>query len=53
MEVRRDDEDPLRTLAIRDRRSVRDQAGYLLHVKIREELALLKPDEPQPVGEVA
>lgn len=53
VEVRREDEDPLRTLAIRDRRSVRDQAGYLLHVKIREELALLKPDEPEPVAEVA
>ena len=53
VEVRRDDEGPLRTLAVRDRRSVRDQAGYLLHLKIHEELAQLKSDEAEPVVEVA
>jgi hypothetical protein len=39
VEVRREDESPLRTLAFNDHRSVREQASFLLHLKIAEELA--------------
>jgi hypothetical protein len=53
VEVRREDEDPLRKLAIWEHRSVREQCGYLLHLKIQEELARLRDLEPKPVGEVA
>jgi hypothetical protein len=52
IEVRREDDDPLRTLAFNDRRSVREQASYLLHLKIREEAARLNI-EVEPVAEVA
>jgi hypothetical protein len=52
VEVRREDEDPLRTLAFNDHRSVREQAAFLLHLKIREELARLNL-ETDAVAEVA
>jgi hypothetical protein len=41
VEVRREDEDPLRTLAFNEHRSVREQASFLLHLKIQEESARL------------
>ena len=53
VDVRREDEDPLRTLAVRDHRSLREEGGFLLHVKIQEELARLRADEQQAVAEVA
>jgi hypothetical protein len=54
VEVRHDDEDPLRTLAFRDHRAVRDQAGFLLHLKIQEELARLNDAHAdEHVAEVA
>lgn len=53
IEVRREDEDPLRTLAFNDHRSVREQASYLLHLKIRDEVARLGLTESEPVAEVA
>ena len=54
VEVRREDEDPLRTLAFNDHRSVREQASYLLHLKIREEVIRLGLAlEPEPIAEVA
>lgn len=37
VEVRAEDEDPLHDLARDDHRSVREQAGFLLHLKIHEE----------------
>ena len=40
--------EPLRTLAWADHRTVREQAGYLLHLKIQEATAAL-PDTPTPV----
>jgi hypothetical protein len=51
VEIRDEDVEPLRTLAWKDHRSVREQGGYLLHLKIQEELARL-PDA-EPVAEVA
>jgi hypothetical protein len=39
VDLRDEDEEPLRALAIRDHRSMREQGGFLLHLKIREELA--------------
>lgn len=54
VEVGREDEDPLRTLAVNDRRSLREQASFLLHVKIREEIARLGLTvETDSVAEVA
>ena len=37
VEVRPEDEDPLSTLAFNNHRSMREQASYLLHLKIHEE----------------
>jgi hypothetical protein len=51
VELRDEDVEPLRTLAWKDHRSVREQAGFLLHLKIQE-LALLV-DAEQPAAEVA
>lgn len=51
VEVRREDEDPLRTLAFKEHRTVREQAAFLLHVKIQEIAAQL--DESEAVAEVA
>ena len=54
VEVRTGDEDPLRTLAFNDHRSVREQASFLLHLKIAEEVARLGLEiEQSPVAEVA
>jgi hypothetical protein len=50
VEVRREDEDPLRTLAFKEHRSVREQASFLLHLKIHEELAQLNL-RPEPAAE--
>jgi len=44
VEVREEDEDPLRKLAFNDHRSVREQGGFLLHLAIQAELAR----RPQP-----
>jgi len=52
VEVRREDEDPLRTLAFKEHRSVREQAAFLLHLKIQEISGQLA-EEPEPVAEVA
>jgi hypothetical protein len=52
VEVQREDEDPLRTLAFKERRSVREQAAYLLHLKIQE-IRAKHTDESEPVAEVA
>lgn len=43
VEVRAQDEELLRALAFESHRSVREQASYLLHLKIQEELARLEP----------
>jgi hypothetical protein len=51
VEIRDEDIEPLRTLAWNDHRQVREHAGYLLHLKIQEEIAKL-PDNPE-VAEVA
>jgi hypothetical protein len=51
VEIRDEDLEPLRTLAWKDHRSVREQGGFLLHLKIQEEIAKL-PDNPE-VAEVA
>lgn len=50
VEIRDEDVEPLRTLAWNDHRSVREQAGYLLHLKIDELAPLL---DPETVAEVA
>jgi hypothetical protein len=42
VEVRRENEDPLRGMAFAEHRSVREHASYLLNLKIQEELARLK-----------
>jgi hypothetical protein len=39
LEVRSEDEDALREMAIDSHRSVREQASYFLHLKIQEEFA--------------
>jgi len=44
VEIRDEDVEPLRTLAWKDHRSVREQGGFLLHLKIQEELAKLPPE---------
>lgn len=52
VEVRDEDIEPLRELAWRDHRSVREHAGFLLHLKIQDELAHLpQADEPPAVAE--
>lgn len=55
VEVRREDEDPLRQMARENGDlAVRHQASYLLHLKIREEAARLGLElEQGPVAEVA
>jgi hypothetical protein len=50
-EVRDEDITPLRQLAFKENRSVRDQGSWLLHLKIQEELAKL--DDDAEVAEVA
>ena len=49
MEIRPEDEAPLRRLATDSRRSVRDEAGYLLALKIREEADRLDLETAEPV----
>jgi len=49
IEIREEDVEALRTLAWQDHRSVREQAGYLLHLKIQEAIQAL----PETVEEVA
>jgi hypothetical protein len=44
VEVRREDEDPLRILAIRDHRSVREQCAEYIARGVREDLAKAKQD---------
>jgi hypothetical protein len=39
VDVRRDDEEPLRQLAWEEHRSIREHAGYLLHLAIQTALA--------------
>lgn len=53
VEVRDEDVDVLREMAVRDHRSVREQGGYLLHLKIHEEAVRLELDEPDRAVEVA
>lgn len=55
VEVPDEDEGPLRTLANRDVRGFKQQAGYLLHLKVQEELARLLDSQPDTdvVAEVA
>jgi len=55
VEVPDEDEGPLRTLAVRDLRGFKQQAGYLLHLKVQEELARLLDNQPDSdaVAEVA
>jgi hypothetical protein len=54
VEVRPEDEDPLRSLAHNDHRSVREQASFFLHLKIHEELVRLGLErESEPLPEVA
>lgn len=54
VEVRRDDEDPLRRLARENGGlPLRHQASILLHLKIQEEVARLGLEEPEPAAEVA
>lgn len=51
VEVRRDDEDSLRSLAFESHRTVREQASFLLQLKIQEEAARLKlNDQLEPVA---
>jgi len=49
IEIREQDVEALRTLAWKDHRSVREQAGYLLHLKIQE----ASQGSPEPVEDVA
>jgi hypothetical protein len=51
--MRREDEDPLRRLAIANHRSFREQGEYYLHVMIQQEYAKLLESEPDEVAEVA
>jgi hypothetical protein len=51
VEVRREDVEPLRTMAVDDHRSLREQAGYLLHLKIREDALRRKVDIPETLDE--
>jgi len=44
VEIRDEDVELLRALAWIDHRSVREQGGYLLHLKIHEEHAKLPPE---------
>jgi hypothetical protein len=56
VEVPDEDEGPLRTLAVRDNvRGFKEYAGYLLHLKVQEELARLLDSQPDTdaVAEVA
>lgn len=50
VELRDEDVEPLRALAWKEHRSPREQGGYLLHLKIQEELAR---SEAESVAEVA
>jgi hypothetical protein len=53
VEIREEDVEPLRALAWKDHRSVREHAGFLLHLKIQDELSgLPRPDGPEPMAEV-
>lgn len=52
VEVRDENEDPLRDLAFRSHRSVREQASYLLNLKLAE-VARLAGAEPEPIADVA
>lgn len=47
VEVRPENEDGLRHMAVDDHRSVREHASYLLNLKIQEELARLKITDEQ------
>jgi hypothetical protein len=49
VEVRREDVEPLRAMAVDEHRSLREQAGYLLHLKIREEALRRRLDVPVEV----
>jgi hypothetical protein len=51
VEIRPEDEAPLRRLATDSRRSVRDEAGYLLALKIREEADRLDLETAEPVAD--
>lgn len=44
IEVRPEDQDPLRTLAWEHHRTVREHAGFLLHQAIQ---TAIQPDEPE------
>jgi hypothetical protein len=51
VEIRPDKEDRLRRMATDDRRSVREQANYLLDLKIDEEIARRALETTQPVAD--
>jgi len=53
VEVRPEDQDPLRHLAFDAHRSVREQASYLLHLKIREEALKLDGSSTDALDQVA
>ena len=58
VEVHPDDQEPLRRLAVpwgypSQGAAIRLAAAYLLHLKIREELARVQADAPEPAAEVA
>jgi len=53
VEVRDENEEPLRVLAFANHRSVREQASYLLNLKIAEECARLPKAEPEAIADVA
>jgi hypothetical protein len=52
IEVRDEDVSPLRVLALRDHRSIREQAGFLLALKIHEDIRTVEAPV-ETVGEVA
>jgi hypothetical protein len=52
VEVRREDEEPLRVLAFQNHRSVKEQLEFLHHRGIQEEVARLRL-ETDSVAEVA
>lgn len=48
VEIRDEDVEPLRALAWKDHRSLREHGGFLLHLKIQEEAAKKGVDAPDP-----
>jgi hypothetical protein len=53
IEIHDEDLEPLRALAWKEHRSVREQGGFLLHLKIQEELQKMGLTADSPAKEVA